>query len=817
MTNTNPLNNYFSTVLKLFHTGALVFLTPLLYAQVSISGKVTDHQQKPVVNCNVLLLQQKDSSLVKGTLSNEAGDFELKEIEENKYIISYSFIGYEIKYQSIALSKKATYAGVIKLSPVIQQLNTVTLVAIKPMFEQKIDRMVVNVKNSITSAGGTVLDVLQKSPGVMVNRQGGTISMSGKDGVQVMINGKLSYMPSSALLTMLDGLSANNVERIELITTPPAKYDAGGNAGYINIVLLQNPEKGFNGSYGITLAGFYGSAPAGNFDFNYRQKKSNLYGSYTISRRAQEQVAESYRKIIHQNKITETDIITTRDPSQFNNGIRMGYDYQVSKKTTIGVLASGYNNKWEMDAFNKSNTIVNNKPDTNIGIINQELNQWKHAMINLNLQHNLSAGGEISINADYLYYDNYNPTNYANNYYDGNGKFLFVQNINSSKKTIINILPLQLDFRKKINPKIEMETGLKAVISKFTNDVLVERQEQNTWKPDTEFTADYLLKENIAAAYASVSVNADAKNTLKAGLRYEYTTNNLGSEITKNIVDRKYGYLFPTVYWSHRLDENNSTNISYNRRINRPTFNNLAPFLIFIDPNTFIAGNAALQPAISDAVKIDYLLKRFFFSVGYTYEAFTIGNFQIDVNTANNKQYMTAQNLDFTKTLNASFSLPFTFTKWWSAQFNLVGNWQQVKASYLKDPISVSTVNFSISGYQNFTLPKNYAIELSGLYQSKGLFGIAEIYPFGMLNIAAQKKFNKQNTTIRFGVDDIFSSMKFRFNTDVPEQQFYTSGVFQLTRRIFKLTYTRNFGNKILKAKRARSTASDAEQGRVQQ
>ncbi len=267
------------------------------------------------------------------------------------------------------------------------------------------------------------------------------------------------------------------------------------------------------------------------------------------------------------------------------------------------------------------------------------------------------------------------------------------------------------------------------------------------------------------------------------------------------------------MYWSHTINANQSFNLSYNRRINRPTFNNLAPFLIFIDPNTFISGNAALQPSISDGIKADFIYKSYALSFGYTHEDNTISDFQPDINTQSNKQYFIAQNLHKTQTFNGTISLPISITKWWFAQTNLNANWQQVQGNYKERRIELAQFNFNISGFQSFTLTKNINFECSGFFQSPSLMGISKGKSFGMLNVGIQKKF--ENSSLKFGVDDIFSSMKWIMTIDLPEENIYTKTDLQFSRRIFKLTYTQSFGNKILKAKRNRSTASDDVQQRV--
>ncbi|MEO7312218.1 MAG: outer membrane beta-barrel family protein [Chitinophagaceae bacterium] len=803
---------FFKTIISLI----LVTITSnSVNAQHVVSGRIVNSDLQPVPNANALLLNPKDSSLVKGTITNSTGQFSFQNIASGKYLLSYSYTGFQTIFSAPLSVSGKTAIETVTLIRESSQLNAVTVIGKKPLFEQKIDRMVVNVKNSITSTGGTVLDVLEKSPGVIVSKQAGTITMNGKDGVRVMINGKLDYMPASALVQMLDGMSATNVERIELITTPPAKYDAEGNAGYINIVLLNNPNTGFNGSYAITAAGFVGSEPSANFNFNYRQKKVNLYGGYNFSRLAQKQVFTNYRRVIYQGKTSETSTASDRDPVQLNHGLRLGIDYQFGKKTVLGILASGYNNKWTMDAVNTIHTTINGVPDTSIIVNNDEVNHWKNLMGNINLQHNFDSGDELTFNIDWLRYKDSNPTNYTNLYYKGSSNPVKTESTRSGKETVITILPLQLDYKKKINNKTELETGLKTVLSKFTNDVRIESLKQNGWKADTSLTANYFLKENTSAAYASVSITASEKTSIKAGLRYEYTSSNLGTETVKNIVDRKYGKLFPTFYISHKLNDVNSFNFSYSRRINRPTFNDLAPFVIFLDPNTFVSGNAALQPSIADAVKIDYLIKKAVISLGYTYEAQSIASFQTEVNAASNQQYIIARNLTSTQIVFGSLSLPISITKWWFSQLNLNTTWQNVKADYKQKSLAVSKFDYNISGFQSFTLPKDYAIELSGFYQSATLFGASPSRPFGSFNAGIQKKFVSSNSTLRLGVDNIFNTLVYRISFDVPSENFYTNGSYGFSRRMFKLTWTQNFGNKVLKDKRNRITASEEERNRV--
>jgi hypothetical protein len=796
---------------------ALLLASVSASGQAKVSGRVQNTDKQPIAHASVLLLRSTDSALVKGVTSNTDGQFVLEKIAQGNYLLLASYAGMQDQYSpAFSLQAAQLDLGVIQLTAVPAQLKSVTVTGKKPLFEQKPDRMVINVKSSISNAGSTVLDVLEKSPGVSVNRSSGEIGLKGKQGVQVMINGKMTYMPADALVQMLNGLNASNVERIELITTPPAKYDAAGNAGFINIVMVASPDQGFNGSYTLSPGYGQGEMLGANANFNYRKKQLNFYGNYSYSRDGQAQEFTNYRRVQNEGKIHENDVVSVRDPYQQNNNLSLGLDYNIGKKTVMGVLVGGYNNKWSMGAVNYSNSYVDGMLDTSIIINNNEVNHWRNLMGNFNIQHHFKEGEQLSFNTDYTYYKNNNPTGYENNYYDKNDVYLFTTNTSSDKETIIKLFASNIDYTKKLGTNTNLEMGVKAALSTFTNDVLVQEKINGGWVPDPKYTANYFLDENIYAAYISADTKLGEKTTLKAGLRYEYTTSNLGSETQKDIVDRKYGRLFPTFYISQKIDDNNSLNFSYNRRINRPSFTQLAPFLIFFDPKTFITGNPALQPSIADAVNIDYLFRKLIFSVSYTYVDQPIARFLNEVDSSNNSQVTTSSNLEYSKQAFASVTWPVKVTSWWNSQVSVSVNWQKVKGLVNKEMQELSQVYYYISGSESFTLPWNMSVEVSGWWNSKALFGASVVEPLGTLNVAVQKKFPRIAASLTAGVDNLLNSFVYTAEQDIPSQNIYSTGTFLFTQRYYKLTWSQSFGNKVLKDKRSRRTASDEERRRVQ-
>lgn len=791
-------------------------VTPLaVFSQ--IQGAVRDTSNNPVSFANVLLLNEKDSAVVSGIMATEGGTYSFTNFKPGTYLIGVSMMGYKPAYSNPIIVK--TSNDHIHNEPVFvehsfHQIEDVNVVAKKPIYELKIDRMVVNVENSITSTGNTALEVLEKSPGVLVDRQNDNISISGKSGVMVIINGKQNRMPIAAAMQMLDAMNADNVKRIEIITTPPAKYDAEGDAGIINIVLKKNEDFGTNGSFTLGAGVSSREKMNASLNLNHHENKVNYFGTYNVNYNNLRQNINSFRRYMDDASFIESDAKSDRAALVVFQNVRMGFDYTISSKTVLSFLAAAYLRDWEMDAINNIMYTRDGDFDRKTELDIFELSKWIHGMGNINLQHYFEEDKILDFNFDYLNYYNDNPSDYTVENTDDAGNLESGEAIEVTKTTPIDIFVGMIDYSSQISPNIKMEVGAKGTFTQFKNDVGVSYFTDGSWNFDSELTNEYSLKEDISAAYTSFTFKLGEMTNMVAGLRYEYMNSVLSSETEEGILDLHYGELFPTFYISHKLNENNTVQFSYGRRIDRPTFNELAPFIVFMTPETFIAGNENLLPAFSNNFKADYMFKSVSLSVSYTDTKNAISRFQPQASEDGTKQYFISRNFDFSENLSLMLAVPFTVNDWWKMQNNF--NWvkNRMETNYDGLELEISQSNYRINSSQSFLFSEWFSAEVSGYYQSKSTWGIYESKPLGSMDLGIQWKLKNGNSRFNLNLSDVFKTNIYRSVADVPELNIYSSWELDFESRILRLSFTHNFGNTKAKV-RERDTASEEERKRV--
>lgn len=799
--------------------GLFIYFAFPLVVSAQIQGTIHDTKNEPLAFANVLLIRQSDSTVVLGLMTSDVGTFSITEFKAGKYLIKTSMLGYKTTISEpfeVKTSNDHVHLTPIIVSEDSKLLGDVDIIAKKPIYEQQIDRMVINVENSITSTGTTALEILEKSPGVIVNRQNKTLSLGGKEGVLVLINGKESRMPASAAIDLLNSMSSENVKKIELITTPPAKYEAEGDAGIINIVLKKDDDFGTNGTYSMGAAMGVDGKLDGSLSLNHHVKKINYYGMYSRSYDNSYQIFQMGRTYTLNGAQNETVSESLREPVTNVQNARLGLDYTISSKTVLGLLATGYTSDWEMDAMNsiiyKSNNQITSLIDQHI----IESNKWNHYMGNFNLQHSFKEEEILEFNLDYLHYEDDNPSTYLVQYHDNANQLISEENIEVTKHTPIDTYVGKLDYSLNTEKKIKLEAGLKTSFTDFSNDVSVTNKINSIWITNPDLTNNYSLSENINAAYSSLNYKFNDKTSVMAGLRYEYTNTVLSTETQHGIIDRHYGKLFPTFYLSQSINTDNTIQFSYSRRISRPSFKDLAPFVIFQSPDTYMSGNENLQASITDILKADYRYKTVLFSYTFSNENHAIRGFQPTQDNEKNILYLKSRNLDHVYTSSVMLSFPVKFTKWWNMQNNFNGIMQSVRTDYDGQKVDINLKNYSINSVNNFVIIHGFTGEISGFYQSPSLFGIYRSKAVSSISVGIQKKTKDEKNTFSLNFSDVFKTNKMRFSADVPELNIHNSGNIDFEARVLRFTFSHNFGSKKVKSARQRETGSADEQKRVE-
>lgn len=788
---------------------ATVCFTMTGFSQSRIEGEVKRSDGAPLPFANILLMNTSDSTLAKGVITNADGKFIMENIKPGKFYIVSTMIGYKkttLAPFEIAGEKNVSIRPLVLIEETIQ-LNEVTIETEKAMFEQEADRLVINVQNSITSAGNTVLEVLQKSPGIVVNRQDNSIMMYGKSGVRIMMNGKMMQLPTDAAVQLLEGMSAANVQRIELITTPPAQFDAEGNSGIIHIIMRENADRGTSGSVGTMLGYKWAEAYGVNFNLQHRSKRAAYFIDYGFARERNRHILNMYREAIKDEFVQVVTDSSNRKMTITTQNLRAGAEIQVSAKSTLSFLATGSRRNWDMDA----RTLDSNHASADSTVITEmdihETNIWESASAGLKWQSRPDDKREIMFDLDYIYYNTDNPSTYDNHVYYPETLTSDMGKIDVSKRTPMRFLVGKLDYIYRYSPSLTVETGLKGVESGLTNDVLVHRLKSDSWQIDPVFTSDATLNEDIRAAYLSAKWQNQKAMSANAGIRYEHTRTKINTPMQGRIIDRAYGKFFPSFFIKKDIGKEKDISISYSRRITRPTFRDIAPFVFFWGPNTFSSGNTALWPSISDAVRAGYHSGPWIFILQHTHSSNEISFFQPEIDSAGNLIYR-SQNLRYLNTLNITNSVSFNVTAWWEVQTNVTFQHQTARTSHLEDNASLTVYNVNLNVTNLLKLPKDFSVEVSGFYQSKSVLGISQFMPMGSLNAGLQKKFGNQGT-LRFAFDDILHTYHWDVKTNLSQTNLKSRIKYDWHNQFIRLTFTRNFGNKKLKSVEVQSGSEE--------
>lgn len=785
-----------------------------LYAQCTINGKVEDNSSEPIPFVNVLLLDNQDSTLVKGAVSDETGKYTINNIQPGKYLLTASMVGYEKAYGppvTIEEENSDFTVPALTLSEDVQQLEEITVETTRPFIEKQVDRTVVNVANSIVSSGSTGLEVLEKAPGVIVDRQNNSISLLGKDGVIVQIDGRRTNLSMADVVMMLRSTSSDNIEKIELITNPSAKYDAEGNAGIINIVMKENNNIGTNGTVSIAAGSGRFDRERGSVQVNHRSEKFNVFGSYSANRGGNYWDFELYRKQGDgdQRNIVEQEMyIRVREMGQ---NAKAGVDYFIGKNTTIGVVWNGFWND-SRERNPEARTAFRRQESGPVYLLTLSdiwtTNVSSNQMGNVNLQHAFGTdGGVLTADVDLGHFRRQMNSNLLTNTIIPEEAPDSPEGLLTQMPVSIDILTFKVDYSRSLWQKWKIEAGIKHSSVKSDNNLALSSGIVGELEVDPELSNHFQYTERVNAAYASVTGEPFDRTEMQLGLRAEQTYS-LGHSLSLNEeVERNYLDLFPSLFVSREMTEKHDLTFSYSYRIDRPNYQDLNPARWYLDPYSFGQGNPFLNPQYTHSLELQHGFKDMIFtSFGASFISDYV--FQLVQPVDNQKAERIPQNIGNSQAYNLNVNFPVTITKDWKLQANLLGLYSRLQYSFQDIPLEVEQVSGRLNLTNSILFGKGWRGELSGWLNTPAVYAMFQVPWIGSLDAGIQKSFNEK-WKASLSMQDLLHTNKFIRNGAAPGFiQNYSIG---MDTRVIMLSLTYSFGNQKLKSTRQRKTGSEEE------
>lgn len=779
-----------------------------------VTGKVVDiNSHKPIEYATVYLVALPDSTIMLSSTTDSAGSYRFASVNNGSFVVRAQFVGYKTALSSTFRTAPVTSIPDIALTPTTM-FKEITVVGKRPFIEKKVDRTVLNIESSPTASGENAYEVLKKAPNINIDKDD-NININGKAGVTVLINDRPTNLSGTDLANYLKGLQGGEIEKVEIISAPPARYDAAGNTGVINVKTKRVLNPGINGSInaGMTYNGKLGGS--GGVNLNFRSGRTNIYATYNPASYAGSNTNNIERKITFENNAVYLNQPSS-SPWRFNaNNFKAGMDFDINKRNTVGVMVSGYSNiqRQEINGY----TFFTSKSaaqDSSIQSFNKTQNTYNSIRYNLNYRSVLDTSGKIlNVDVDYGTYDNGGTANNSTLYFNGNNTeshpALYLR---STSPADITIKSGKIDYEHPFNKQLKMEVGAKGSLVRTDNDLRYEKMEGSQWQNDHNRSNHFIYDENIMAGYISLSY--DFKNTsIKGGLRGENTWSKGNSITEKKVVTRSYFDLFPTLFIQQRINEQNSLGLSYNYRIDRARYDELNPFRMYLDEYTYVVGNPFLRPQYTHNIAINYTWKSIFFTeLTYTHTKDVIVQI-VEQNDTTKIGYQTNKNLSALNGLSWVNNLSLNPTQWFRTTNNLTliyNNYRKVD-NVSQENNGKATLRFN--SVNSFMLPKGYTVELMGYYsspQAYGMFKISEMYAF---NLGFQKSFLDNKAKVKISFDDIFNTLKNKGIAKYDNIDIVTHNKWKSQRVGISFTY--RFGKSDLKPSRNRASGLEEEQSRV--
>ncbi|OKL38761.1 outer membrane beta-barrel family protein [Pontibacter flavimaris] len=738
-----------------------------------LTGTVIDDQKKPVGFVNVAVLEAATAKVVTGAIADMDGNFQIMTPAKGTYLLKLSGLGYlDLQTPAFEVSGPdfSKDFGKLQVKPDVKTLKEVQVQALRPTVVTEADKMVVSVEGTALAAGSTAYEILAKSPGVWID-QDGNIQLNGKSGVQIMINGKRSYLSGKELQTLLQGMTAENVKDLEIISNPSSKYDAEGASGVINLNLKKNADTGMNGS---VYAGYqYNnlSTYTSGAEVSYKSGKWNSFASLDAARRMRYRDMEMNR--IFQNRDggkTSFDQIGKEEVKRLEPSLRLGTDYDFNDKHSVGVMANLIYNRSEF-AFQTDSYL--REPGATaplyIDALNSAEGYYGNGTFNLHYMGKLDTlGTTLSADLDYVHILSDDDFEFRNRYETlGSDEPVRHELLLSENPTSYDIYSAKVDYTKPLNKETKLELGAKVSHVVSDNELRFFETSDERKSLDPKRTNHFVFKENIYAAYANLNTSLGAKWTLQAGLRAEQTASTGTSITKKSKKDRSYLNLFPSVFLQQKVSDNYQIGYKYSRRINRPHYEALNPFIFYLDPYTWAQGNPELRPQYTNSYEVTHTLKQTYnLILGYAVTKDFIAEVP-NQNPENNTTVFQRQNVRDLKSARATLVAPIKISNNWDISNNVVVMYQEYTNAVNSDMVVNDQVTAIAQTTNNVLLPQSIRLELGGSYQSPAVYGLYQIGEQWWVDAGLKRTFLDDRLTLSMNVTDIFKSRVLKVNTNL--------------------------------------------------
>ena len=767
------------------------------FSQYQLVGSVKDQNGEILPFATVMLLNSANE-LVKGEVADAGGSFVVVDIDSGEYLISITSVGYEGFQKSLTLTTDHDLQDII-LEETSELLEEIVVSASRPAYVKKPDRAIVNVSSLPSAAGGNLLELIEKSPSVQIDRVSGNVSLLGRDGVVIAINGKVNRLEGNDLLQYLASLPSDNIESIELINNPPASFDAEGNGGVVNIIIKNYDGEGLNGRVnsfvGYGERGKYGAS----FNFNYQKGKTNIYGDGATSQDYTNQNSDIYSSIDFEDGTLTSDQRGERPAFLGNHQLKLGLNQQLLKKTSIDVFGAYSQRQWTLESLTNSTYSGDQLSIARDELRGSETNSTHQYTLSSLLSHVLSEGHEISASYDYLAFQNVNPTNYNLRNFDFNNDEISSDVFRSRKETPYTFHVVRTDYRGNIKNGLAFETGVKATISNVENRTQL-LDENGVAIEDGLFTDAMTLDESIYAAYASLNGHLGNEISFNAGVRYEYSELELVSALGN--VDRNLSRFFPTVNLSRKIQEETSIALSYRERIDRPGFQSLAPSFFFFNPFTVYTGNIQALPNTSKTIESTFNHQGMALSISYSSGKNPLSFAQPLVDQERSLLLLRADNINSRSQWGLNLSFPIDFTTFWTSTYNF-GAYHRIDEVRLQEVmLSESNTFYNVNISQRLQLRKGWSFEVNGAWNSEFYVGTIRQPARTTFNLGLEKEFGN-NARLGFSWTDMFDNGSYLgLRNNLENQGLFYDWEYEFEGNIFRLSFSVPLNGKQSKSSR---------------